>query len=184
MSPNIATCTCIVSQCDNHKSINEYDNNLYADYIETEDMQGTEEPNQEGWIGTSMVIVIVIMSCGAVICVIGVVKKTRDYLHIQSLSNRDEDCTNDTPGHDVEIENDTNPSYLMTNSERGQSLNQSQNLAHHPSAPPDYSIQGMPLVPPSTHRDTHSSEYVAIDQNSPLDFSTTDPPSYSEAMKF
>ena len=130
-----------------------------------------------------MVIVLVVISCGAVICAIGVVKKTRDFLHIQRLSNRDDDRADDATEHNVELENYTNNTEPTMNSERVQSIYQSQNQAHHPSAPPDSSMEGMPFIPHSTLGNTHSSAYLTVDQNSPPGSLTIDPPSYSEAIK-
>ena len=47
-----------------------------------------------------MVIAFVILGSLAVICVLGVVIKTRDYLHIQRLSSRCEDGDKDEPEED------------------------------------------------------------------------------------
>jgi hypothetical protein len=124
--------------------------------------------NQEGWIGTSMVIIFVVLSCGAIVCAIGVAKKTRDFLHLQRLGNSDDERTNDAPEEHVELANHTSDADHTRSIEREQSLYQSQYHANHPSAPPDSSMQGMPFIPPSTLPAS----------------STIDPPIYSDAIKF
>ena len=131
-----------------------------------------------------MVIVIVVLSCGAVICAIGVVKKTRDYLHVQRLSNRDEDRTKDSSEEAVELANATYGTGGMRNSEREQSHYQSQSQcrANDPSAPPDSPMERIPFIPPVTPRNVNSSENHHVDQNHPPDSLTILPPSYSEAM--